>query len=445
MTLQRRLLLLLLAGAPLIWALSVGFALWRARAEINELFDTQQLRLAQQVAAVLPSAQFSGAPARLPAVPPGSGNAELDDLSVAVWNDRGELLLADREGAALPYDGAREGFVDLTLGGAPWRVVYLRADGPWRVAVGQALEERSELLRDLLLSQLLPWVLMLPVLLAAMAVAVRRGLRPVREIAREVGNRRADALSPLAIAAAPAEVQPLLNAMNDLFARIGRALEHERRLTADAAHELRTPLAALRAQWDAARLASTDAERRRADQQVGAGIDRLSRLVSQLLALAGVESRGEPVFTEPVDWPRVVEQALSDCLPLLDETGSEATVVWPDGEAPLPLAGDEVLLATLLRNLVENALRYSPRGSLVALRFTAEALRVEDSGPGLDDTQLARLGDRFFRVAGQSQAGSGLGISIVRRVAELHGLVVDFANRDDGPGLRVTISRREPG
>jgi len=441
MTLQRRLLLLLLAGAPLIWALSVGLAMWRARVEINELFDAQLVRLAQQVAAVLPSAQFSGAPAQLPSAAPGRGEAELDDLSIAVWNERGELLLADREGAALPHR-SDEGFVDLEVRDTPWRVYYLRGS-VWRVAVGQAMEERSELLRDLLLSQLLPWALMLPVLMAAMAAAVRRGLRPVREIAREVQNRRADALSPLAIAAAPAEVQPLLGAMNDLFARIARALEHERRLTADAAHELRTPLAALRAHWDAARLATTDADRRHADQQIGAGIERLSRLVSQLLALAGVESRGEPVFTEAVDWARVVERALSDCLSLLDETGSEATVAWPDDGAPLPLTGDEVLLATLLRNLVENALRYSPRGSLVALRFSADALVVEDQGPGLDAEQLARLGDRFYRAAGQEQAGSGLGISIVRRVAELHGLAVSFANRDDGPGLRVVISRRE--
>jgi two-component system sensor histidine kinase QseC len=230
--------------------------------------------------------------------------------------------------------------------------------------------------------------------------------------------------------------------MNDLFGRIERALEHERRLTADAAHELRTPLAALRAQWEVAQLARSDAERAHAHAQIGAGIDRLGRLVSQLLALASVESRSLPVFTDAIDWHRVIERALSDCLPLLDDTGTEVIVTWPDEGAPLPLTGDEPLLATLVRNLVENALRYSPARSLIALRFTPRSLLIEDQGPGLGPEQFARLGDRFHRPAGQQQAGSGLGISIVQRVAELHGLEVRFENREDGPGLRVTVGRR---
>ena len=443
MTLQRRLLVLLLAGAPLIWAIAVGFAVWRAGFEINELFDTQQVRLAQQVAALLPSAQLDAQPRRAPALPVGGGAAELEDLSIAVWNDRGELLLADREGGALPFDAQAEGFVDLALGKASWRVYYLRASGPWRVAVGQATDERSEVLRDLLFSQLLPWVLMLPVLMALIAAAVRRGLQPVREIARQVQQRRADSLAPLPASAAPAELRPLLTSMNDLFARIERALEHERRLTADAAHELRTPLAALRAHWEVAQLATSDAERTHAHAQIGQGIDRLSRLVSQLLALAGVESRGAPQFTEVVDWHRVLERALSDCLPLLDGTDTEVTVTWPDKGAALPLTGDQALLATLVRNLVDNALRYSPPRSLVTLRFTTQSLVIEDQGPGLAQAHLARLGDRFYRPAGQAQTGSGLGISIVRRVAQLHGLEVRFDNRDDGPGLRVTIRRRD--
>jgi two-component system sensor histidine kinase QseC len=441
MTLQRRLLILLLAGAPVIWALAVGFAVWRANFEINELFDAQQVRLAQQVAALLPSAQLDFQLRRAPALP-ADGAAELDDLSIAVWNERGELLLADREGQALPFDASAEGFVDRRLGEASWRVYYLRG-GPWRVAVGQAAEERDEVLRDLLASQLVPWLLMLPVLLAVMAALVQRGLQPVREIAREVQQRRADSLAPLPTAAAPAELQPLLASMNELFGRIERALEHERRLTADAAHELRTPLAALRAQWEVAQLAATEAERAQASARIGEGIDRLGRLVSQLLALASAESGSRPVFTEAVDWHRVAEHALSDCLPLLDGTGTEVTVGWPERGAPLPLTGDESLLATLLRNLVDNALRYSPPRSQVAVQFTTDSLVVEDRGPGLAEAHMARLGDRFYRPAGQAQSGSGLGLSIVQRVAELHGLAVRFANRDDGPGLRVTIRRRE--
>jgi two-component system sensor histidine kinase QseC len=147
------------------------------------------------------------------------------------------------------------------------------------------------------------------------------------------------------------------------------------------------------------------------------------------------------VYTEAVDWHRVLEKALSDCLPLLDGTGSEVAVSWPEQGAPLALTGDEALLATLVRNLVDNALRYSPPRSLVAVRFTADSLVIEDQGTGLAEADLARLGDRFYRPAGQAQSGSGLGISIVRRVAELHGLDVRFENRGDGRGLRVTVTR----
>lgn len=444
MTLQRRLLQLLLVGAPLIWAVAVGFALWRANFEVNELFDTQQVRLAQQVAGLLPSARLDGAPRPPPAAAAG-GAAELDDLSIAVWNAQGDRLLADREGAALPFDADARGFVDRVLGGESWRIYYLPGNGAWRVAVGQKAEERRELLRDLLASQLLPWLLMLPVLLAALAAAVRRGLRPVREIAHQVQVRRADSLAPLALADAPAELRPLLAAMNDLFARIDAALEHERRLTADAAHELRTPLAALRAQWEAAQLAADAGERARAQAQIGVGIERLGRLVSQLLLLAGIDSRGAPVFTEAVDWRRVVESALSDELPLIEATGSDVVVEWPaGGEAPLPLLGDEALLAALVRNLIDNALRYAPRGTQVVLRFGAASLSVLDEGPGLSAEHLARLGDRFYRPPGQAQSGSGLGISIVRRVADLHGLDVRFDNRGDRTGLCVTIRRRAP-
>jgi two-component system sensor histidine kinase QseC len=194
--------------------------------------------------------------------------------------------------------------------------------------------------------------------------------------------------------------------------------------------------------WETAQLAGTDADRARAYAQIGVGIERLSHLVSQLLALAAIESRGASVFTTAVDWHRVVENVLSDVLPVIESSGCEVSVVWPeDGAPPLPLTGDETLLATLLRNLIDNSVRYSPPRTQVQVRFTAQALTIEDEGPGLAAEQLTRLGDRFYRPAGQAQSGSGLGISIVRRVASLHGLDVQFASRDGG-GLCVTVARR---
>jgi two-component system sensor histidine kinase QseC len=449
MTLRRRLLMLLLAAAPLAWLATLLLTVLIARREINELFDTQQVRLAQQVLVMLPAdpTQLAGAGSgRLPFVAGRHGEAELEDMAIAVSSGDGRLMLTDREGARLPLQAA-PGFIDTPVGSEPWRVFTLAsADGRWRVVVGQAAEERDELLWDLLASQALPGLLALPLLVLAVAWAVRRALKPLDSLSADLQGRTATDLEPVDATVAPGELQPLLTAMNALLARIEQALANERRLTADAAHELRTPLAALRAQWEAAQAATDPAVRAQAQRQVGTVIERLSHLVDQLLQLARAESEdaGRVAAMAPIDWSRVVEGALSDCLPLLDATGSEVEVEWPaHGIAPLPLSGSEPLMTTLLRNLIDNALRYAPARSTVRLHFSREALLVEDNGPGLSADALARLGDRFYRPPGQATTGSGLGVSIVRRIAELHGLIVQVANRPDaeGGGLRVELRR----
>jgi two-component system sensor histidine kinase QseC len=449
MTLQRRLLLPLLIGVPLTWLVAFGYSVLNARHEINELFDSQQIRLAQQVASFLPAARFTPAP--LEATRDDErGAADLADLSVNVWDADGTRLLFDREGFELPFEPNARGFVDASINGTMWRTYYLRgADGKHIVAVGQELKERRELLVDLLKTQLRPWVLMLPLLLLFIALSVRHALRPLRTVVRDLEMRTPDDLRPLRTADLPADLQPLLHALDQLFDRIRVTLDNERRLTADAAHELRTPLAALRAQWEAAQVATADEPRVRALGQVGVGIERLSHLVTQLLALAGAESTQTTSMKQDVVWPTVVGNALSDCLPMIEARGAEVEVHWPEDKpggpqgAPLPLLGDEALLTTLLRNLIDNALRYTPEGSHVQVLFDTDHVAVEDEGPGVPPQDLARLGDRFHRGEHRGASGSGLGLSIVRRIAALHGLDVAFANRTGGTGgLRVELRRR---
>jgi len=451
MTLQRRLLIPLLIGVPLTWLAAFGYSVLHAGYEINELFDTQQIRLAQQVASVLPSANLL--PTRMKSAGERRGAADLDDLSIAVWDASGAKLLFDREGAELPFVAQAHGFVDSTINGEVWRTYYLSSDDGTRiVAVGQELKERHELLTDLLKSQMLPWALMLPLLLAVIALSVRHALRPVRELARDLESRGAEDLRPVRRQNLPDDLQPMLAALNRLFQRIGAALENERRLTADAAHELRTPLAALRAQWEAVQVAPSDEARKHSLAQVGVGIERLSHLVVQLLALASAESMQTTSMKQNVVWPNVVGNALSDCLPMIETRGSDVEVHWPEDNAgtqpvaPLPLLGDEALLTTLLRNLIDNALRYSPFGSHVQVFFEPDRIVVEDQGTGVSPEEIARLGDRFHRAAGQAESGSGLGLSIVRRIAALHGLEVRFGNRPgaggSAGGLRVELRRR---
>ncbi len=443
MSLQRRLLLYLLICAPLVWGVALYFSLSRARLEVNELFDAELIRLARQVQSTL----GHGLPVEAAPLPPApregaaeAGNADVRDLAVAVWDRSGQLMIADREGVQLPYRPERSGFVDEQLAGGPWRVYYLQSfDGRWLVASGQRVYERDELVYGLTVSQVVPWLLVLPILLGLMTWAVRRALSPMARLTRELQRRPANDLQPLAEARAPAELRPLLGAMNGLFARIEQMMVRERRFTADAAHELRTPLAVLRAQWDVVQRAGSPAERAAAEAKLDIGFERMGRLVTQMLALSRVESGTAPALDE-VRWPPIVEQAMSDCLALAERRGIELACEWPPSDRhPMPLLGNEHLLTVLLRNLLDNAVRYAPTGSAVLLRIGQDSIAVENAGPPLSAEQMARLGERFYRPDGQQEVGSGLGVSIVRRIAELQGLELVFGTRADGTGVRVLL------
>lgn len=436
LTLRQRLLWLIALAAPAVWSLALLVSVDRARFEINELFDTQLIRLARQMQATLPRASLDAiGPQASAGIASGpQGQADLEDLAVAVWNRRGELLLVDREGVQLPYQPQASGFVDLAIDGAAWRCYYLQAaDGSWLVAVGQIADERGEVVRDFILSQLLPWLLMLPVMLAAMAAAVTGALRPLAALGAELHRRAPDDLAELPLAELPSDLRPLAVSMNGLFGRIRAALERERRFTADAAHELRTPIAALRAQWDALQLTPPDERDPQAVAQLGVGLDRLSRLVTQMLMLTRLEHSAALKGRRPIDWRMVAAEVIGETLPLARETGVELEVEWPaDGREPLPLSGEPALLQVMLRNLVDNALRMSPRGTTVTLAFDGDRVAVLDEGPGVAAEHLPRLGDRYWRAPGSHGIGSGLGLSIVARIAALHGLAPHFGKRADG-------------
>jgi two-component system sensor histidine kinase QseC len=440
MSLQRRLLLVLLLCAPLAWGAALLVSAQRARHEVNELFDTSMVRLAQQVQAAL---QAPGALATPP--PPGApaGEADLDDAAIAVWDERGALRMVDHEGAQLPYRPGAAGFVELQIEGDRWQVYYLPSPGgDLLVAAGQRMYERDEVVRDLVFSHLVPWLLVLPLLLAALAWGVRRALAPVHGLTAELRARGADDLQPVPVERAPRELQPLLAAMNGLFARVDAMRARERRFTADAAHELRTPLAVLRAQWDVLRRAGDDAERHQAQERLGAGLERMDRLVTQMLALSRLEAAERLPRAAAVDWTPLVEQAMSDVLALAERRRIELACHWPsEGTPAFLLQGDADLLAVLLRNLLDNAVRYAPPGSTVLLRFGADGLCVENDGPPLPAELLSHLGERFMRGEGLAEGGSGLGVSIARRVAAMHGLTLEYGTRTDGQGVVARVGR----
>ncbi len=445
MSLRRRLLLYLAATAPLVWAAALAFSWHAASGEVNELFDTELIRLARQVQGALRDGPGQPAYQPGPRTEASAGAAELDDLAVAVWDGQGRLLVNDREGAQLRFRPDASGFVDETIQGDPWRVYYLQSPDRQRlVAAGQSLHEREELVGNLLWGQLLPWLLVLPGLLAAMGWAIRQALAPLDAISRQLAVRPAHDLSPLPDAGTPSELAPLVQATNGLFARIAGLLARERRFTADAAHELRTPLAFLRTQWDVVRRSSA-AERERAEAQFSAGLERMDRLVTQLLALSRAEAADARLLSTEIAWPAIVERVLSDCLPLATRREVELACEWPAGGRPaLPLLGDTELLTVLLRNLVDNAIRYTPRGTTVTLLMQADAIEVVNEAPPLPAGQLARLGERFSRPDGQDAPGRGLGLSIVQRIGALHGLSVEHAAGPQGRGVRAIVRFSAP-
>jgi two-component system sensor histidine kinase QseC len=270
--------------------------------------------------------------------------------------------------------------------------------------------------------------------------AVRRGLAPLQSLRAQLAQRGGQALQPVQVDDAPAEVATVADALNALLARMAQLLEAERRFTADAAHELRTPIAAIRTQAQVAQLAGDDAAgREQALRQTLAGCDRASHLVTQLLTLARLEGqtdgRASPRFDLAALVRRVGAELAGQALARQQEMSLQA-------HQHAPVAANEALTFVLVRNLLDNALRYSPPGAQIRLVVQASAdhvrLTVDDSGPGLAPADLARLGERFFRVLGHSASGSGLGWSIVRRIAQVSGAQV-LAQPSALGGLQVQV------
>lgn len=294
----------------------------------------------------------------------------------------------------------------------------------------------KELAEHLIETLLAPLLFGLPLLAAWIWFATRRGLAPLDAVAAEVGSRAPERLEPLALTAAPREIRPLLDALNDLFARVERTLDGERRFTADAAHELRTPLAALAAQAQVALRARDAAERDHALAQILAGSQRAGRLVEQLLTLARLEPAAG-LTGDAVDLAVLASEA---CVSHGATALEKDVALELEAPAHCPLRGNADMLRILLRNLVDNAVRYTPRGGqirvVVGERAGKPVLEVGDSGPGIPAAERANVLRRFHRLAGQEIEGSGLGLSIVARIAELHGARLEL---DDGmpvDGLR---------
>lgn len=379
-----------------------------------------------------------------------------------VWHD-GALLVRSATAPMKPLTApTQRGFAQVVVDGVGWRVFSAQGqDAHVVVHVAEQDRARDDVVLASMRSVIWPMSVALPFLALGVWVAVRHALKPLSELGHQVAHRRPDASEPLADNGVPREVLPLVDALNRLFGRIAMLIESERRFTADAAHELRTPLAGIRMQAQVAQGAEDATERNDALAATLQGCDRAARLVDQLLQLARLESQAD-VTGHRAHVPTWVRTVVADLTPVAAKRGQQVQTDCNDTAAPADAPGTsgrrmghgadwapvpEGLLAILLRNLLDNALRYSPSGAVVRVGCGVlpegwGTLTVEDSGPGMTAAECRRLGERFFRVVGTNQPGSGLGWSIVTRIARLYDLSLTATRSPELGGLQVTVSWR---
>ncbi len=432
-SLRRRLLWLVLAAIALASLLQASTAYRTALKQADAMFDEHLQEMARSVRGGMPLA---------PGLAPGD---PAYDFMVQIWGPDGAQLFRSPH-SQLPAQAVL-GFSDGVAGGVRYRVYSLQTPEQ-TVQIAQDMDARQARARTMALRAVLPIALLAPLLMLAVWWLIDRSLAPVERTRRQVAARTAGDLSPLPDADLPEEVLPLVQELNLLFGRARQAFETQRSFVADAAHELRSPLTALKLQAQALRRPQDDASREAAIARLNDGIDRAIDLVGQLLALAREEGdRQQVVPPQAVDLQEVVRQVVSDLLPQAGTKRIDLGLA-PGASEPLQVQGQPAALHTLLRNLVDNAIKYTPEGGQVditlAVRDRAPSLVVEDSGPGLPEAERERVFDRFYRVPGSEAQGSGLGMAIVKTIADAHGATVTLDRSPALGGLRVEVRFPRP-
>lgn len=446
-SLRWRLLAAICAVVLLIWLLTGWFSYTKAQHEAEELMDGSLAQTARLLLAITHDNEDDLAElvARLETVRGAEDNIYEPPLEFQIGLGDGSVVARSPDAPELPILGVAD-YNDIIRHDQAWRVLNaVSDDGRYRVQVAQAIGLRDRAALEVAVQTVLPLVLIVPVLILFIYLSIKRALRPLDLLAREVSTRSPDNLAALPGKRIPTEARPLVNAINRLFQRVDRTLDNERRFTADAAHELRTPLAALKVQTQVARLGGDSPVREHALQQIEAGVDRASRLVEQLLRLARLDPLSSPPSNLPVDLGRLVDETIASARAAQPQATQEIRQVVP--ETPSIVRGDADLLQIALRNLIDNALRYSPPDCQICIEIRQDGgafvLDVRDDGPGVAPAILARLGERFFRGQPGSSEGNGLGLAIVARIAELHGARLQLENRQDG-GFSVSLNGLHP-
>jgi signal transduction histidine kinase len=427
-SIRARLLIALMILVALISLLAAGVTYRRVLSETSTLFDYQLRQMALSL-----RTQISLAP-RIE-VPPDQGDS---DFVVQIWDVFGARTYLSRPGLPL-INQTVLGYADLSLRAEAWRAYGLQtADGVIQIA--QPVRVREALARAAAERVVIPLILLLPIMIGAVAWIVNRGLLPLRFVTAEVQRRDVRSLTPLKTQDLPLEIEPLVSELNRLLERLQHAFSVQRAFISDAAHELRSPLTALRLQLQLLDRAPDEAARVEARGRLGAAVERAIHLVEQLLALARSEPQETASDFGMVDLSAAAAEGITDSHEL---SMSRNIDLGLDATPNLFIRGDREALHVLVRNLVDNAVRYTPPHGSVQVRSRSIAkeavLEITDTGPGIAPADRERVFDRFYRRAAIQESGTGLGLAIVKAIAERHGARIVLGDAPGG-GLRATVS-----
>lgn len=434
-SLQLQLLAWALTFVGAVWLILSVFAWREAESEAEELFDAH---LAQTAALlVILSREESG---DLPEELPSHRYAR--KVAFQIWTDKGKLLARSTTAPREPLTDQTKGFSDRRIDGRYWRI-YSKNDERHHhhIMVAETFEARNAVGKELAKHLLMPLIFALPMLALGLVLLMRQHFKPLHRLATSIGQRSPDRLDPIALTGVPSEIQPIIEQTNRLLQRVSDSIDQERRFTADAAHEIRTPLAVIRTYAQVAVAATDPEERQRALLSVVQASDRATHLLAQLLTMARLDNEALTRNFVACDLRKIAVDVIADITPQALE--QQVEVMLDEGSAAW-VRGEPALLAVLLRNLIDNAIRYSPSGTFVAvtIKRTKDEVRltVSDQGPGIPEAERERVLSRFTRLSGNAAPGSGLGLSIAHRIAQIHGSTLTL---QDGPGeygLSVCVS-----
>lgn len=414
--------------------------------EMHEAFDAH-LRIVAEGVASYHRATAAPEAAPRPAAMPSDDRPDDSEILTATWTPDGRLRHTSDARVPMPFVPT-PGLSRPTLAGERW-IVYTDVSAQGVAQAAQRLSARREMAAESAAAILPPLLGLTAIVGGLLFFGLRRGLEPLDRAARDVAARSANSLQPIPADDAPKELAPLVASINLLMTRLDEAFKAQRRFLADAAHELRTPVTALRLQHQLLERTADEGSRREAMRALGAGIERLQRLIEQLLQVSRAEPDGEALRLQRVDLDALVREVVAELSAKAERLGIDLGAGPPSGAS---VAGDPGQLGVLLGNLVDNALRYTPHGGIVdacaELDQGRAALVVTDNGPGIPEHERERVFDRFHRgedanAWAREPGGSGLGLAIVKAIAARHGASVSLATAPSGRGLQVRV-RFEP-